>query len=213
MSTEFEPFMHTVKKAEFSVLEYDTTHNEQPPAVDPEQAFREECERLKQEAIQQGYTEGINNAKEEVDAKMAELKKWIELLQKPVQLIDEQVTKDMVQTMIWICTHCIGVELTVNPDKLFGLLEAIKGELPSLKGNYLFSMHPDDVSWAKNELAGKLLPELNDILVPDSNLKRGDFYLKGENKELDGRIHTRFLTLFAEYIDKDMLITPILTLE
>jgi len=213
MATEFEPFVNDAKKNEFNALDFDPVPEDVSPEVSIEEALIAENERLKQEAIQQGYAEGMANAQSEIDAKINELSKWIEILQKPTQLLDDRITQEIVQTIIWTCTHCIGVELTVNPDKLFDLLEEIKGELPSLKGNNLFCMHPDDISWAKNELSGKILPELEEILVSDSTLSRGDFYLKGDNRELDGKIHTRFVTLFAKYIDKDMLITPIMNQE
>ncbi|TAL63439.1 MAG: flagellar assembly protein FliH [Legionella sp.] len=209
MKIEFEPFSFGVKKNEFSASEFEVSEDpKEGPVLTEQQEFLVECERLKQEAVQQGYAEGIAQAQAEIDEKKLILDKWLKLIQKPVQLLDDQLVQEIIQAVIWICTHCIGVELSVHPEKLQALLHEIKDELPALKGNTHISMHPEDIVLAKNELANVLMVDLDEKLVPDPNLNRGDFYLKGENTELDGRIHTRFATLFAKYLDKDSFITP-----
>lgn len=209
MTTEFEPFIIGNKKNEFSVQQYDVIDGPKEAIVLTEQQeFLAECERLKEEAVHQGYTEGMARAQAEIDEQKMLLSKWIKLIQKPVQLLDDQLVQEVIQTMIWICTHCIGVELSIHPEKLHGLLNEIKDELPALKGNTHISMHPEDIDLAKSELSSILMINLDDSLVPDPNLNRGDFYLKGDNSELDGRIHTRFETLFAKYLKKESYVTP-----
>lgn len=209
MSNEFEPYQNDVKTGEFSAWEFHVAKDEEQPEITVEEVLIDECALLKQQAIEEGYAEGMQLAQEEIRAQKAELSKWIDLLQKPVQLLDDKLTQEIIQTMTWLCTHCIGVELSVNPNQLLYLLDEIKKELPSLKANKHFGMHPDDVEWIKSELNEKDIPGLHDLLVADPSLSRGDFYLKDEHSELDGRIQTRFITLFAKYVNKDNLVTPI----
>jgi flagellar assembly protein FliH len=64
-----------------------------------------------------------------------------------------------------------------------------------------------DTLGIKIEIDEKEIPGLHEALVADPSLSRGDFYLKGEHNELDGRIQTRFTTLFAKYIDKVNSVT------
>jgi flagellar assembly protein FliH len=118
------------------------------------------------------------------------------------------VTQEILQTILWLSQHCIAVELSVNPDKLRDLLNEIKTELPSLNNHRTLAMHPLDVAWIQAEVGDSEIPGLHQILVADATLNRGDFYLKGEYSELDGRIHSRFATLFAKYITKENLIVP-----
>ncbi|CEG56525.1 flagellar assembly protein FliH [Legionella fallonii] len=209
MSHEFEPYNKEVKKSEFSVWQYQTTKEEEPePEINLEEELLKERERLRQEAREQGYAEGLLQGQAEINAQKTELMKWIGLMLKPVQLIDEELTQEMIQTIVGLCQHCIGVELSVHPDKLCSLINEIKGELPSLQGNKVFAMHPADMDWIKTQFDEKEVPGLHQALVADPSLSRGDFYLKAENTELDGRMQTRFATLFAKYINKDVLITP-----
>ena len=208
MSNEFEPYKNEGKNSEFSVWEYEGAKGEEPPAINPEEEFLLECKRLRQEAMEKGYAEGIQQAQTDIDAMKAELVKWIDVVKKPVQLLDDQLIQEVVQTMIWLSQHCIGIELSANPEKLHDLFKEIKGELPSLRGNKVFAMHPLDVDWIRAEIDEKEIPGLHEALVADPSLSRGDFYLKGEHNELDGRIQTRFTTLFAKYIDKVNSVTP-----
>lgn len=208
MSKEFQPYNQDENRGEFNAWEYKKIE-ETAPVISKEEAFLNECERLRQEAIEKGYAEGLQKAQTEIAEQKQELVQWVELLQKPVQFMDDKLTQEIIQTVIWLSQHCISVELSVNPEKLHQLLNQIKEELPSLQGNKVFAMHPDDVSWINDEIGEQLIPGLHNILVGDPSLSRGDFYLKSEHSELDGRIQTRFITLFSKYIDKDNLITPI----
>ena len=209
MSNEFEPYNNEGKNSEFSAWAYQGVKNEEPPEITPEELLLIECDRLKQEAIEKGYAEGMQQAQVEIEEKKTLFLQWIELIQKPVQLLDEQLTQELIQIIIWLSQHCIGIELSVNPEKLRGLLMEIKEELPSLRSNKVLSMHPLDLEWVVTQMEKKEIPGLQEILVADPSLNRGDFYLKGEHNELDGRIQSRLTTLFAKYINKDNFLTSV----
>jgi len=208
MSNEFEPYPSDGKSGEFSVWEYTDTQSEEPPEISPQELFLNECEQLRQEAISKGYAEGCEQAQAELDAQKSEWQQWIELIKKPVQLLDDKLVQEVIETVTSLCKYCIGVELSVHPEKLSSLFSEIKNELPSLQGNKILTMNPEDLAWIKTKFDEKEIPGLHDILAPDPSLNRGDFYLKGEYSELDGRIQKRFATLFAKYIDKDTVLPP-----
>lgn len=210
MPVTFEPYNKKQSKDnDFNIWEYqEPKPAEETVVVDEKQVFLEECEALRQNAIKKGYEEGIQQAQTELNEKRKEIARWLDLLHNPVKLLDEHVTQEVIQTLLWLSQHCIGVELSANPDKLRDLLNEIKTELPSLNSQRMLAMNPEDVAWVQTEIGGNEIPDLHEILVADPALNRGDFYLQGEHSELDGRIHTRFATLFAKYITKDNLIVP-----
>lgn len=211
MSHKFEPYNKKQRQdSDFSHWEYQALKNkEKPVVVDEKEAFEAECEILREEAIKKGYEEGLQQAQTELDEKKKEFARWFDLIQNPVKLLDEHLIQELVQTILWLCQHCISVELSVNPDKLRDLFDQIKTELPTLVNHKMLAMHPLDVAWLQEEFGENELPGLQKILVADPVLNRGDFYLKGEHSELDGRLHTRFATLFAKYITRENLIVPI----
>ncbi|HFD2433351.1 TPA: FliH/SctL family protein, partial [Legionella pneumophila] len=117
MSNEFEPYNKEVKKIEFTTWKYQVSNDAENSPSDEEELINE-LEVVKQEAFQKGYADGFQQAQEEINAIKAELSKWLDLIQKPVQILDEQLTQEIIQTIIWLSQHCVAVELSVNPDKL-----------------------------------------------------------------------------------------------
>lgn len=209
MSNEFEPYHTENKNNEFSVWDYRGSKDDELIEVNQEEEFLKQCEIIKQEAFEKGYADGLDQGQAEIDAQKEELKQWLEFIQNPIKLLDDQLIDEMLQTLIWLSQYCIGVELSANPDKLRQLFDEIKKELPSLRGNKILGMHPDDVAWLKAKIDDKEMPGIENALFADSNLNRGDFYFQDEHRELDGRISTRFITLFAKYIKKENLISSI----
>jgi flagellar assembly protein FliH len=214
MPNKFEPYnKKQSNENEFSHWEYQSKKApkkeiEEPVEIDEKEAFRIECELLRQDAIKKGYEQGLQQAQAELNEKKKEFACWFELIKNPVKLLDEHITQEMLQTIVWLCQHCIAVELSVHPEKLRDLLNKIKVELPTLNNHRMLAMHPLDVAWIQVEVGENEIPGLHEILVADSTLNRGDFYLKGEHSELDGRVHNRFASLFAKYITKDDLFIP-----
>ncbi|HRD69697.1 MAG TPA: flagellar assembly protein FliH [Legionella sp.] len=206
MSQEFQPYDNEGKNLEFSVWDYRGIQGTSAPEISLEDQFNQQCEALKQEAWDKGYADGLKQGQDEITAKKEELIKWMELIQKPVQLLDDELTQEIIQTILWLCQHCISVELSVNPEKLTALIDAIKEELPSLQGNKVLAMNPDDIAWINSQITEKEMPGLQEIICSDSALNRGDFYLKSDHTELDGRLQSRLMVLFAKFINKDNLI-------
>lgn len=210
MTDEFIPNKTELKNTEFSVWEYRGDTPEDPVIeISEEEKFAAKCALLKEEARAAGHAQGLEEARVQVTEQKAELVRWIDLLLNPTQLLDDKVTQELIQTMIWLCKQAIGVELSIDSNQLKGLFEAIKKELPTLQTTKKFAMHPDDVAWVKMEFDESLIPGLLQVIVADPLLNRGDFYLVDDESELDGRLHTRLTTLFSKFIDKDTLIIPI----
>lgn len=204
MSDSFEPLKIVLPSTKFSSWDIHSLSNEKPIKVSGEELFARECEQLKKEAAEQGYAQGLLMAKEAMDLKSEELAKWIHLLLNPIKLIDTQLTQELIQTVISLCKHAIGVTLSLNPEQLQGIFNEIKTELPSVRGKKSLIMNPEDVQWIKTEIVEDLIPGLHEALVEDPMLSRGDFYIKGENSQLDGCLQTRLTTLFGKYIDGNL---------
>jgi flagellar assembly protein FliH len=204
MANEFEPFDKQMKVGEFSAWEYKNS-NENASAEEVHAELISELETLKQSAYQEGYANGMQQAQKEIDAIKSDLLKWIDLLQKPVHIIDEQLTQEIITTVIWLCQQSIAVELSINPDKLHSLFDKIKKELPSLHGKKVLKMHPEDVDWIKTNFSLNEIEGLHEILDGDPLLSRGDFYLQGDHSELDGRVETRLSMLFDQFITTEHL--------
>lgn len=132
MDNDFQPSYQEKDKDAFDVWEFKVPEPEPIDEIDPQEELARECERLREEAKKLGYQEGMQMAAEELESKRQELVNWFDLLRKPVLLLDNNLSQELIQTILWICEICIGIELSIHPDKLLLLLEEIKKNfLPS----------------------------------------------------------------------------------
>ncbi|MDI9817658.1 MULTISPECIES: FliH/SctL family protein [unclassified Legionella] len=213
MDDSFQPWYEEKDQQAFNLWEFKVPETESIiEEVDPQEEFARECDRLREEAEKAGYQEGMKQAAEELQLKRQELANWLNLIRQPVALLDKNLSHELVQTIAWVCQACIGIELSIHPDKLSLFIEEIKKELPSLQGDKQLVMNPSDIEWLNNELEEQQLTELRSLFVTDETLERGDFYLRSEHNELDGRLKTRLQKILQihffqdEEIDKpDML--------
>jgi flagellar assembly protein FliH len=197
MSNQFEPYFKGSATPEFSQWHFGEDNAQREPLIDPEEALANEYEKMKEEARESGYQEGLLQAKEEIQQQKEILQNTLQALLKPQQLLDQALIAEIVTTMIWLCQYCIEIELSVHPEKLQALIERIKTELPSLHGKKILMMHPDDLDWITQNLKEE---GLLSMLEANPSFFRGDFLLKSEDAVLDGALSTRLHTIFAEYL-------------
>lgn len=198
MDKEFRPLYEEPVKKEFNVWDY-TPITPVRTASDQQIEFTIECERLRDNAREQGYQEGLQQANSEIENLKVQLSEWLEFIKNPVQLLDKTVSQEIVKTIGWICETCIGIEISMQPEKLLILVDAIKKELSGMQNERQLMMNSDDIEWLKSQL-GSRNQEVIGILKADPSLKRGDFYLKSEHSELDGTLKARIENLFALHL-------------
>lgn len=203
MDNDFQPLYEEKDSEAFNIWEIKKPEPESTIEIDEQEEFVKECDRLREEAKNRGYQEGVQLAESELQLKRQELNKWINLIQQPVVLLDNLLSQELVQTILWVCETCIDIELSIHPEKLLVVVEEIKKELPSLQGDKQLAMNPLDIQWLLNEFKEQKNSELTALLVADSTLTRGDFYLKNEYSELDGRLKTRLQKIFKSLLSED----------
>jgi flagellar assembly protein FliH len=203
MENNFQPLYEEKDSESFNIWDLKGPEPETVIEVDPQEEFARECERLREEARQKGYQDGLKQASDQVLKKQQELDAYMTILQQPINLIDSSLNQEIIKTIIWACEACIGIELSIDPEKLRILFELVKLELPSLQGYKQLAMHPDDVDYLINELSHIRESAPTHFLIADATLKRGDFYLKNEYSDLDGRLKTRLEKIFETYLQDE----------
>jgi flagellar assembly protein FliH len=207
MNNSFKPQFNEPQAVIFTkwTQESESFTHETPENIEATQ--QQILEQLKEEARLQGYNEGLAQAKEAIELQQKALAEMAQNLLKPMQLLDNALIKDVVKTIVWVSTACIGIELSLHPEKLQALLELIKEELPSIKGNKTLHMHPLDVEWICREIPEEAFPGLRTLLVGDTELNRGDFVLNSDYNAIDGTLSTRLGQLFSDFVAKEALLS------
>lgn len=152
----------------------------------------QEQEAIRQRAHDEGYQHGLQQALQEQEQTKQQLNHLLSLLDKPLQLIDEQVFNYIERIIITLTSKCIAREITLKPEIISDLLQQLVDALPSSLQDCRLVMHPDDMALmtlaTQQEFA-----ELR--FVEDPLLKRGEARLISETTEIDGRLESRLATL------------------
>lgn len=201
MAKEFEPWVIDSERKSFESWDWlaNAQTDEGSVQASQETDFAIECERIRSEAREQGYQEGLAKASAEADNMHEAFEQWLRFIQHPVQLLDDALTDELLHTVLWLCQHCIGITLKVNPEQLKSIVDEIKTVLPAVQADKTLVMNPEDIEWLKKNLKAKDKSIL-EILCPEEQLARGDFYLKSQNSELDGTLKTRLQHIFNTHL-------------
>lgn len=200
---EFKPLYDDKDKNDFHCWDVKAPPPEPVPLVDEQLELAKECERLKEEAVNKGYQEGLAKAEAELNDMRAHLKEWLQIIKNPALLIDDALSDQLIQTLFWLCESCIHLELSLNPEKIKSLIHELKDEIPAIQGEKKLLLNPLDAEFLKSNLSQSKDKELLHLISEDEALNRGDFYLRGEFSDIDGRLQTRLNELLKDYFTKE----------
>lgn len=203
MQNEFTPmYQKTAKDKAFNTWEMEkpSAPTEAEEVISAAEVLAAEQVRIREESEAAGYQAGLQRAQADIEALRQQLEQALLVLQQPIRLVDEQLVSDMLKTMLWLCEACIGIEINQQSDKLQAILSTLIAQWTEIAGHKSLMLNPVDLDWIKGQLKSSRHQDLIDNMHADESLKRGDFYIKSEHMELDGRLHSRLSQLFAEYL-------------
>lgn len=207
MAELFEPMYSGVVNESFASWEEENTISAISD-VDKEALFQQELDALKQKAHDEGYAQGINDAENEMSLLKQQIKNILEVLQKPQSLITQELERSLIEVIYWMANACIHVTITQSEEALLSLFSVLKETLTAVEGKKHLALSKEDfeflnkhsMTWEDD--AGTL------TLNIDETLARGDFYLRGENTEIDGRLARRLRTILANNLGIESWLSP-----
>jgi flagellar assembly protein FliH len=197
---EFLPFEHVIKNEEFHLWEHDKPLSQQQKQNQQQQ---QEIHDIQNKAAQQGFQEGLEQAKHEAKIYHQQLEDILTILSNPAKLIDKQVEEQIVQTIIWLCKECIGIELSINPNKIGVIISELAPYLAKITAPKTLYLNPQDLGLFKEIVEKENLSNNIDNILEDERLSRGEYRLKTESSELDGRVQTRVAMLVEQHLTED----------
>jgi len=205
MSKEFQPATDKLKKTEFKNWEI---HHQQVETAKQQQlsdtALKEaELQEMREKAYEEGYNQGMEAAQQEVAALKDNLRYWIKIFCHPSEQIEQSIKTEIVDTIFWICKHCIQVELSCHPEALQNIIDEALKALPSLGDSKKLFVNEQDLEWIEAQLLPKDKEIILSVAYQDPSLERGEFYISDEQSELDGRLSTRLDKILRKHLPKN----------
>jgi flagellar assembly protein FliH len=150
-----------------------------------------------------GYDAGMAKAQAEMQGKLAELdariKRFDGLLQfmaQPLQELDEEVEKSLLQLALAVGKQLARRELRTDPTQVIAIIRESLQELPTSAREPRVHLHPEDAAVVRERLS-EPSNERAWTLMEDPTMSRGGCVIRTENSQIDARLESRISAVVA----------------
>jgi len=165
--------------------------------VSVEKSVREEFIPLVRE---EGYQDGVDEAKKEADKIMEEANRYLKLAQKALADEYSRVDGELITLCIRIAEKIVHASLGIHNQTIMGIIQNLL-IMPQEKEGMKVHVSPGDLKWINN-LSENSKPSVP--IVVDDDLKCGDVYLECKEGIFDARIKSQ-LERFEQILRKEII--------
>ncbi len=160
----------------------------------------------REQSEQRGYEAGMAKAKADMHAKLAEVDARIKRLDgvlrfiaQPLQELDEEVEKSLLQLAMAVGKQLARRELRIDPTQVIAIIRESLQELPTSARNPRVHLHPEDAAIVRERLS-EPGSERAWTLVEDPTMSRGGCVIRTENSQVDARLESRISAVIANVL-------------
>ncbi len=178
------------------------------PVDEPDQASPmptvADLEALEQQARDEGFAagraEGLADAQQQVEERLARLDALFNAAARPLQHLDDDTEQALAQLAVVMARQVLAHELGVSPERVVQAVRQAVRALPSATRELRIQLHPDDVALLRELGAG----EAHWHLQGDPDLARGDCVIESERSRLDARVQTRLANVIDAALGEEL---------
>ena len=162
-----------------------------------------------QESEARGYQAGLEKAQAQsqvtldaLAARVAQLDAILQLLGAPLQQLDAEIEKELLQLTLAVGKQLARRELRVDPTQVIGIIRESLSQLPASARDIRIHLHPEDAATVRERLA-EPSQERAWKIVEDPTLSRGGCMIRTENSQLDARLDSRIAAVIANALGEE----------
>jgi flagellar assembly protein FliH len=162
-----------------------------------------------QESETRGYEAGLAKAQAETQisldalaARIQQLDAILVLLARPLQQLDADVEKELLNLALAVGKQLARRELRVDPTQVIGIIRESLAQLPASAREIRVLLHPEDAATVRDRLAAPQ-NERAWTLVEDPTLSRGGCVIRTENSQIDVKLESRINAIIANVLGEE----------
>lgn len=156
-------------------------------------------EAAQQEGFREGYEEGQRAATHEVQALKQRLESAVGSLQKPTELINEQVRTELLELALAVAKQILRREIKTDPNHIIGLIREAVKQLPSNTQSILVHLHPGDAETVRETIRDTDHAQHWNI-IDDPGLNQGDCQIHTEASFVDASVDALIARLAVDLL-------------
>ncbi|MCH9637948.1 MAG: flagellar assembly protein FliH [Betaproteobacteria bacterium] len=172
------------------------SQNEEQAALIFQQAKEEGHAEGYKNGHNDGYEAGRQEAEAEVKAEVAKLQTLLSELGQNLQLIDQQVSEDLLALALDLAKKMISQALKIQPEIILPIVQEAMRCLPSTTQHPHLFLHPDDAKLIRQHLADQISQDHWEIRENDQ-LSRGGCYIEVNGSSIDASPETRWRRILS----------------
>ena len=143
------------------------------------------------EGLEQGKTQGLEDVKPLIEEQLTSLKAILEGLTAPLDKVDEQAEKQLVQLASMLAEAVIYQEVKTSPDAILHTLKQSIDSLNAEQEKVRIHLNPEDLELIKESYGEQTIIDNNWQLMAEPTLERGGCEVKTAQSSLDMTLKTR----------------------
>ena len=179
----------------------------------PAPVTAEEIEAIQQQAREEGFAEGreagfaagVEEARELMEARLAQFDAVLATLTAPLEDLDEQVVDQIASLAMAVARHLVRRELRTDPGQVVAVVREALAALPVGARKVCVTLHPDDAALVREALAVHEDDEdaLRWKIVEDPLLTRGGCKVEAEDSRIDASVEKRLNQIIVTVLGGD----------
>lgn len=164
-----------------------------------------ESEKTRQQAHQEGYTqgreEGYTAGIQQARSEAAQIHALLQNIQIALNQVDEQVAQSLLDLSLEVANKMVCETLKVNPEVILKIISDAISSLPHFNQNAHLIMHPDDAELVRKQM-GEQLAHAGWKIFTDTQIKRGGCRVETAHSQVDATTKARWQRI-VESIGQD----------
>lgn len=151
------------------------------------------------EGLQAGQAEGVTAGQEYIQQNVQHLMALANQFAQPLELMNAQVEKQLVDMVLSIAREVVHVEVATNPQVILDTIKESVEALPILGHAITLKFHPEDVAIIQVAYGQEQLDIRNWTLVPEPALNRGDVQIEAGESSVNYRMDERVRSAMQKF--------------
>jgi len=158
--------------------------------------------------FKEGHRDGLLAGQSDVNAKIRKFTALIKSLNKPLEILDDEVIEQLVQLSINVSRQIIRRELKIDPGQVMAVVRESMSILPASAREVKIYLHPED---------GKLVRDILSVdddadrpwkIVDDPVLTHGSCRITSENSYIDASVEQRLNQVISDLLGDERVKEP-----
>ena len=155
-------------------------------------------ELIRQQAEAEGYAQGMERAKADIDSRLAQLNSLIDMFEAPLDSLEDQLMQRLINAVLLVSKAIVTDAVATDPALVKKLVEYALSQIhQDSDGATTIHVHPDDLPFVRAHL------EQRDTafaweLVPDSNLGRANSTISMGDSWISDSIESRVKSMLDQ---------------